>query len=111
MESFLRSIPHENGEYLETLRQTQAFNEFIYERESQPADEPSIKLFDEIILSKKNRGRTGLFSKSSTNFLVNTSDHLWRTASAAPPNARFPGDYRQVTSRSKSLSPSFTTRD
>jgi len=98
-----------------------AFNEFIHERETKRSDDPSIKLFDQIILSKKNRGRTSLFSKSSeflrspivcleyllsivegTDFLSDTSDHLWRTAVATPPNARFPGDYRQVVSRSKS---------
>ena len=36
-----------------------------------------------------------------TDFLSDTSEHLWRTAAATPPNARFPGDYRQVVSRSK----------
>ncbi|KAK5005020.1 hypothetical protein LTR28_008214 [Elasticomyces elasticus] len=99
MEGFMKGIPHENAEYLSMLRQTQAFNEFIHERESTRPDDPTIKLFDEVILSKKNRGRTSLFSKSSTNFLSDTSDHLWRSAAATPPNSRFPGDYRQVVSR------------
>lgn len=76
-----------------------AFNEFIHERESTRSDDPSIKLFDQIILSKKNRGRTSFFSKSSTDFLNDTSDHLWRSAVATPPSARFPGDYRAVVSR------------
>ncbi|KAK4943634.1 hypothetical protein LTR66_014588 [Elasticomyces elasticus] len=105
MEGFMKGIPHENAEYLSMLRQTQAFNEFIHERESTRPDDPSIKLFDEVILSKKNRGRTSLFSKSSTNFLSDTSDHLWRSAAATPPNSRFPGDYRQVVSRSESQHP------
>jgi hypothetical protein len=34
------------------------------------------------------------------DFLSDTTDHLWRTASATPPNSRFPGDYRSVISRS-----------
>jgi hypothetical protein len=99
MEGFLKSLPHETADYMATLRETQSFNEFIHERETRKGDDPSIKLFDQIILSKKNRGRTSLFSKASTDFLSDTSEHLWRTAQASPPSARFPGDYRQVISR------------
>ena len=51
-------------------------------------------------MAKKNRGRTSLFNKSNPNFLYDTSDHLWRSAAATPPSSRFPGDYRQVTTRS-----------
>jgi hypothetical protein len=67
----------------------------------QKHDEPSVRLFDQIILSKKNRGARSafLFSKASTDFLSDTSAHLWRTAAVAAPNARFPGDYRQVILR------------
>ncbi|TKA63239.1 hypothetical protein B0A49_08011 [Cryomyces minteri] len=99
LDGFLRSMPNENVEYIQMLQQTQGFNEFIHERESTRSDDPSIQLFDEIILSKKNRGRTSIFSKSNTEFLSDTSDHLWRSAAATPPNSRFPGDYRQVVSR------------
>ena len=76
-----------------------AFNEFIHERETIVATDPRIMLFDQVILSKRNRGRTSFFSKSSTNFLSDTSDHLWRSAVATPPNSKFPGDYRSITSR------------
>lgn len=99
MDSFLRSVPHGDTEYMTMLRQTQAFNEFISERESTRAEDPSIKLFDEIILSKRNRGRTSLFSKSDTSFLSDTSDHLWRSAAATPPSSRFPGDVRVQSGR------------
>lgn len=99
-DAFLRSLPHETAEYMQEFQQTQAFNEFIHERETTKADDPSIKLFDQIILSKKNRGRVrGILSKSSTDFLTDASDHLWRTAAATPPSARFPGDYREVVTR------------
>jgi hypothetical protein len=77
------------------------FNEFIHERESTRPDDPSIKLFDEIILSKRNRGKSSFFHKAKANFLTDTSDHLWRSAAATPPNSRFPGDYRSVISRSE----------
>ncbi|QDS76461.1 hypothetical protein FKW77_004799 [Venturia effusa] len=99
MEGFLKSLPHETSEYMASLRETVSFNEFIHQRETKKADDPTLKLFDQIILSKKNRGRTSMFSKSSTDFLSDSSNHLWRTAQANPPSARFPGDYRQIISR------------
>lgn len=99
MDGFLRSMPRENAEYLATLRQTQGFNEFIHERETKPANDPSIMLFDQVILSKRNRGRTSLFSKSKTDFLSDTTDHVWRTASAPPPKGKVTGDYRTIVTR------------
>ncbi|KAL7776751.1 hypothetical protein CFE70_007170 [Pyrenophora teres f. teres 0-1] len=99
MDDFVKSLPPENVQYITTLQQTQAFNEFIHERESKPAHDPTIKLFDEVILAKRNRGKSSFFYKSKVDFLSDTSDHLWRTASATPPNSRFPGDYRAVISR------------
>jgi hypothetical protein len=79
-----------------------AFNEFIHDRESKRSSSPEILLFDQIILSKRNRGKSvsSLFSKSNINFLEDTSEHLWRSAAAIAPSNRFPGDYRAVTSRS-----------
>ncbi|KAF2872680.1 dDENN domain-containing protein [Massariosphaeria phaeospora] len=99
MDEFMKSMPHENVQYMNMLQQTQGFNEFIHERESTRPDDPSIKLFDEIILAKRNRGRTSFFHKSKVDFLSDTKDHLWRTASATPPNSRVPGDYRAISTR------------
>ncbi|KAG8624699.1 hypothetical protein KVT40_007766 [Elsinoe batatas] len=99
LDGFIKSCPGENAEYLELMRETVCFNEFIHERETKRSEDPAVKLFDEIILSKRNRGKTALFSKSDTSFLSDTSDHLWRSAAAAAPSSRFPGDYRQVVSR------------
>ncbi|KAF2765716.1 DENN-domain-containing protein [Teratosphaeria nubilosa] len=99
MEQFLRSVPHGDSEYMNMLRQTQAFNEFIHDREAKRAEDLEVKLFDEIILGKRNRGRTSLFSKSSTSFLSDTSDHLWRSATATPPTSRVPGDRSAVAGR------------
>lgn len=99
MDQFLKSVPHGDNEYMTMLRETQGFNEFIHERESTRAEDPSIKLFDEIILSKRNRSRTSLFSRSSTNFLTDTSDHLWRSASATLPTSRSPGNVKKATGR------------
>ncbi|WPG98559.1 Hypothetical protein R9X50_00135100 [Acrodontium crateriforme] len=100
MDQFLRSVPHGDSEYMNMLRHTQGFNEFIHDRERTRAEDPSIKLFDEIILSKRNRGHRSLFSRtSSTSFLSDTSDHLWRSASAMPPTSRLPGDSSSSTGR------------
>ncbi|KAL6703210.1 hypothetical protein ACN47E_010072 [Coniothyrium glycines] len=99
MDEFVKSLPGENVQYITTLQQTQAFNEFIHERESKRADDATIRLFDEIILAKRNRGKASFFGKSKIDFLSDTTDHLWRTASANPPSSRFPGDYRSVISR------------
>lgn len=120
MEAFIKSVPGENAEYMRVLQQTQMFNEFVYERESTRSDDSSIKLFDEIILSKRNRGKAAIFSKSGmwstnacymagkkkltmtdTSFLSDKSDHLWRSALATAQNSRLPGDYRQIVTRSK----------
>ena len=102
MDQFLKSVPHGDSEYMHMLRQTQGFNEFIHERESTRSEDPSIKLFDEIILSKRNRGRTSLFSRSNTTFLSDTSDHLWRSAAATPPTSRTPSDRSAVSGRTPS---------
>ena len=102
------------------------FNEFIHERETAPASSPHIRLFDEIIIAKKSRGRVGLssgFSRLSTirlshgasstlqglsipsrsgkapGYLTDDSDHLWRTASVPVPVAKFPGEYKTVVTR------------
>lgn len=43
-----------------------------------------------------------MFSKSKTDFISDTYDHLWRTAAATPPKGRIPGDVRTVITRSMS---------
>ncbi|OKL58805.1 hypothetical protein UA08_05742 [Talaromyces atroroseus] len=108
MDAFLKSLPHEHADYMTSLQQTQGFNEFISERErSKPNTRDSkIVLFDEIILSKRNRGRTSIFSgRMNTDFLSNTSEHLWRSAAATsfPPTSRvhhgISEDYSEVIKR------------
>ncbi|KAI0014632.1 dDENN domain-containing protein [Xylariomycetidae sp. FL0641] len=125
MNGFIKSLPYDQQDYAGMMKETQAFNEFIHEREMQPGTNPNIRLFDEIILAKKARGRTALssgLSRLSTirashgvggslpglqmprssrtpSYLSDSTDHIWRTASVPVPNARFPGDYRAVISR------------
>lgn len=90
-----------------------------------PATDNSIRLFDEIIMAKKARGRSGLstgLSRLSTirashgasipsafsppgrfnkipPYLGDTTDHIWRTASVPLPKGNFPGEYRAVVTR------------
>ncbi|KAK2748750.1 hypothetical protein FQN57_000331 [Myotisia sp. PD_48] len=108
MDAFLKSLPHEHAAYMSVLQQTQGFNEFIGERErTKPkAKDPSITLFDEIILSKRNRGRSSIFSgRMTTDFLSDSSDHLWRSASATshPSSSRrdisTSGDWKTIVTR------------
>ncbi|KAL2836245.1 AEX-3 domain-containing protein [Aspergillus pseudoustus] len=107
MDAFFKSLPSEHAEYIGVLQHTQGFNEFISDREriNPKAKDPRMALFDEIILSKRNRGRSSLFSsRSTTDFLSDTSNHLWRTASAASFAAgrtqqNLSGDYTRVVTR------------
>lgn len=86
------------------------FNEFISDRErvNPKSKDPRMVLFDEIILAKRNRGRTSIFSgRNTTEFLSDTSEHLWRTASASfLPNSRSQrnpsGDYTHIVTRGES---------
>jgi hypothetical protein len=127
MDAFFKSLPGEHAEYIGVLQHTQGefafgdnavesktdclgFNEFISDREriNPKAKDPRMALFDEIILSKRNRGRSSLFSsRSTTDFLSDTSNHLWRTASAASFAAgrtqqNLSGDYTRVVTRGMS---------
>lgn len=139
MDGFIKSLPHDQQEYATMLRETQGthpclcyiqclanssagFNEFIHDRETKPASDPSIRLFDEVIMAKKARGRPGItagLSRLSTirqsagatvnglpsrggktpSYLNDTSDHIWRTASVPVPKGNFPGDYHAIISR------------
>ncbi|KFA71669.1 hypothetical protein S40288_08070 [Stachybotrys chartarum IBT 40288] len=129
MDGFIRSLPHDQQDYATMMRQTQAFNEFIHERETTPASDPSIRIFDEIIMAKKARGRPGIasgFSRMATirqshgasasmsrfapparsvkvpDFLGDTSEHIWRTASVPLPKGQFPGEYHAIVTRTPS---------
>ncbi|KAL9943442.1 hypothetical protein D7B24_007797 [Verticillium nonalfalfae] len=125
MDGFIKSLPYDQQEYANMMRETQAFNEFIHERETKPGTTASIRFFDEIIMAKKARGRPGIVSGlsrlstirsshgASSNssafsppsrlkiptYLSDTSDHMWRTASVPVPSAKFPGDYRSIVTR------------
>ncbi|KAJ5483542.1 hypothetical protein N7530_002788 [Penicillium desertorum] len=108
VEAFMKSLPSEHAEYIAILQQTQGFNEFISDRErtNPKSKDPRMTLFDEIVLSKRNRGRTSIFSgRSTTDFLSDTSNHLWRTANATffAPNSRsqqnLSADYGRLPTR------------
>lgn len=73
------------------------------------AKDPRVALFDEIVLSKRNRGRTSLFTgRHTADFISDTSNHLWRTASATfAPSSKslqnLSGDHSRIVTRGKSL--------
>lgn len=65
MEGFILHHPRPIGSYLSELSQTQMFTEFIHERCNLRKDDPGAKFFDEAIIARRNRGKHGVFSKSS----------------------------------------------
>ncbi|KIW63177.1 hypothetical protein PV04_10043 [Phialophora macrospora] len=102
--AFIKSLPPDHAAYMEMLQQTQAWNEFIMDREEK-SSKPSIALFDAIIMAK--RGRAGLrsslpsigfnrrsFSPLSTSgpmradILSDTSQHQWRIVSVPSSSER-----------------------
>ena len=87
--AFLNSLPHDQADYMSVLAETQMFSEFVNDRETMRPDDPNVRLFDEIILSKRNRGKvSSVFGKSKVGFLEDKSDHLWRSAQATSPASR-----------------------
>ncbi|KAI5305121.1 hypothetical protein KEM56_005247 [Ascosphaera pollenicola] len=109
-EGWIKSLPADHADYISgTLQETQAFNEFISEREhatpggsGNDEKDPRITLFDEIILSKRNRGRTSIFgSRLVTSFLSDSNDHVWKTvtpATASGVNLNIPGlEHQTIT--------------
>lgn len=103
MATFIRSQPPENAAYLEILKETQAFNEFISEREqASTSSSTQVILFDAIIAAK--RGRTGRFRSgvsaatginlnrnifnaraqpsTAADILSDTTNHQWRPVAA-----------------------------
>jgi hypothetical protein len=94
-DSYIASLPREQADYMLALRETQAFNVFINEREFASASDPQIRLFDEIIKAKRNRGKTSMFSskqskQGSSDFLADKTEHIWRTAAAPALSSRTP---------------------
>ncbi|SPQ27387.1 22ee5aae-952e-413d-bb58-b9386a89eec4 [Thermothielavioides terrestris] len=75
MDAFIRSLPYDQQEYATMMRDTQAFNEFIHERERRPASDPAIRLFDEIILAKKARGRPTTLSAGLSRLSALRASH------------------------------------
>ncbi|RMD44598.1 hypothetical protein DV735_g504, partial [Chaetothyriales sp. CBS 134920] len=111
--AFQRSLPHDNAGYIELLTQTQAFNEFISDRESlNAAQSMQIQLFDNIITAKRNRtgrfrqdmrslasrrisfgrvvsGGGGAGDRTVPDVLNDMSTHQWRIVTAPGNNERF----------------------
>ncbi|EXJ78424.1 hypothetical protein A1O1_08824 [Capronia coronata CBS 617.96] len=77
--AFINSLSPDHSAYIEMLQQTQAWNEFIMERE-ETTSSPDIALFDAIIMAK--RGRAGLLRSSLPNIGRNRRSLIQRPASA-----------------------------
>ncbi|RVX75925.1 hypothetical protein B0A52_00282 [Exophiala mesophila] len=80
-DGFIKSLPADHAEYMDMLHQTQAWNEFIMDREENPPTTPSIALFDAIINAK--RGRAGLLRSSLPGIGLGRKSFASRSVSAA----------------------------
>ncbi|KAK5063120.1 hypothetical protein LTR84_005196 [Exophiala bonariae] len=95
VDAYLHSLPPDHAEYIQMLQQTQAWNEFIMDREENKST-PAVALFDAIINAKRGRAgllRSGLpgiglhrksFAQRSVSgggrpdLLSDTSTHQWK---------------------------------
>lgn len=82
-----------NNAFMLALLDTQLWAAFIDERVMRSASDPAVLLFDHILLAKRNRGRSGLFTRSDPWFLREPAqgpDHVVRIIE--PNNAPWPAD-------------------
>lgn len=74
--------------FMHQVLNTQAFCCFIDDRSARDANDPEIRLFEDIILAKRNRGKAALFGKSNqTTFLSSQADSPRKTFSVVRPNS------------------------
>lgn len=125
VDSWIRTLPPEHAEYMEMLKDTQSFDEFINERETTKLSlSDSVTLFDAIMAAKKTRtkgvrstiaaslsGRNPFAGRSQSGgipaeYLSDTSNHIWRVVStphssekAELGNAAKGREYRKIISR------------
>ena len=125
VEAWTRSLPPDHAEYVNFLKETQAFDGFINERETKTVStSDSIALFDALMAAKKTRtkgvrssiavtlgGRNPFAGRSHSGgvpaeYLSDSSSHLWRivstphSAERADLGAGEKGrEYRKIVSR------------
>jgi len=98
--AFLREsshIPNESNEFMQFVLQSQMFERFIEERITSP-DEPEIRFFNESIIQKMNRNKSGSMlvgRRKETPFLSDQSHNVNETYTPpAPSNWGLPDDGR-----------------
>lgn len=125
VDAWIRTLPPEHAEYLDMLKDTQSFDEFVNERETANLSlSDSVQLFDGLMAAKRTRtkgfkssiavslsGRNpfaGRFQAGgvSAEYLTDNSTHIWRTVSTPHEsekpelgNAAKGRDYRKIVSR------------
>lgn len=82
-----RDCMSSNNLFMRQVLETQAFATFIDDRSTKDPSDPDIRLFDDILLAKRNRGRSGIFGKSiRPTFLLSQADAPRKTFTALRPN-------------------------
>ena len=125
VEAWMRSLPPDHAEYMSFLKETQAFDGFVNERETQTVStSDSIALFDALMAAKKTRskgvrssiavtlgGRNPFAGRSHgggvpAEHLSDSASHVWRVVSAPHSSARAElgagekgREYRDIVSR------------
>lgn len=125
VDAWIRNLPPDHADYMIMMKETQAFDEFIHERESKGLTQSdSIALFDAVMAAKKARtkgvrssivvslsGRNPFAGRSQSGgvpaeYLSDTSTHTWKvistpqTAEKADLSAGARGrEYREIINR------------
>lgn len=124
VDAWIRSLPPDHAEYMEMLKDTQSFDEFINERETTKLSlGDSVTLFDAIMAAKKARtkgvrssiaaslsGRNPFAGRSHAGvpaeYLSDTSTHMWRVVSTPHSSEKVDlgsaakgREYRKIVSR------------
>lgn len=125
VEAWSRSLPPDHAEYTNFLKETQAFDGFINERETKSmSTSDSIALFDALMAAKRSRtkgvrssiavtlgGRNPFAGRSHSGgvpaeYLSDSSSHIWRVVSTPHSSARAElgagekgREYREIVSR------------
>ncbi|KAJ9655121.1 hypothetical protein H2198_005977 [Neophaeococcomyces mojaviensis] len=125
VDAWIRGLPPDHAEYMTMLKQTQAFDGFVHERETKTlALSDSIALFDALMAAKRTRskgvrssiavslsGRNPFAGRSPSGgipaeYLADDSTHVWRVVSTPHSSERADlgvgskgRDYRKIVSR------------
>jgi len=81
---FIKEAEKSHQDFLMLFKDTQAFAQFTLERAEKPANDHSIRYFDELINYKRKKSK--LYPKEMPTFFINKADAIKKTVEALKPN-------------------------